>query len=96
MSEAQLQAAVLELASILGYLVYHTYDSRRSQKGFPDLTLVRGDRLLFVELKDAKRKVTPEQKVWLAALNETGADVFVWRPKDWLSGQIETVLRRPA
>ena len=36
-TEKGFQAAVVELARLRGWLVYHTYDSRRSAKGFPDL-----------------------------------------------------------
>ena len=41
MNEAELQRNVLSLAAMTGWLAYHTYDSRRSQAGFPDLVLVR-------------------------------------------------------
>lgn len=69
MSEDVLQAAIVDLASALGWLVYHTHDSRRSQKGFPDLVLVRRGRLLFVELKDETGPLRVEQAEWLAVLD---------------------------
>lgn len=93
MSEAQLQAAVIECARALGWAVYHTHDSRRSEAGFPDLCMVRGNRLLFAELKSASGRVSDAQEGWLLALIETGADVEVWYPSDWLSGGIEEILR---
>ena len=92
MTEKQLQQAVVELAQYKGYLVYHTYDSRKSEPGFPDLTMVKQGRLIFVELKSAKGKVSPEQLVWLGALMVTNAEVYVWRPADWQSGEIERIL----
>ena len=49
MSEAQFQSHVVALAHRLGWLVYHTRDSRRSEPGFPDLVMVRG-RTLFREI----------------------------------------------
>ena len=56
-------------AALLGwYHIYHTFDSRRSQVGFPDLTLVRDGRLVFLELKTEKGKATAEQESWVAAL----------------------------
>lgn len=67
-SEAAFQQQVLQLAGFYGWLSYHTHDSRRSQPGFPDLVLVRGPELLFVELKTDKGRVRPEQQVWLQAL----------------------------
>ena len=41
MTETQLQSAIIELARLTGWLVYHTHDSRHSAKGFPDLCMVR-------------------------------------------------------
>jgi VRR-NUC domain len=91
-SERQFMAAVIEYATLVGWRVYHTHDARRSAAGFPDLTLVRNDRLAFVELKTEKGRVRPAQAEWLAALERCGAcDVHVWRPADWPA--IEATLR---
>lgn len=89
MAEADLQSRVERLARELGWLIYHTHDSRRSQAGFPDLVLVRRGRLVWRELKTMKGKVTPEQQEWLDALTVANADVGVWRPIDLLD---ETIL----
>jgi VRR-NUC domain len=51
--------------------------------GFPDLVAVRGDRVLFVELKAANGKLRDEQRSWLSALGAAGAEVHCWRPNDW-------------
>jgi hypothetical protein len=59
-NERSFQGAVIELAQLGGFLAYHTYDSRRSAKGFPDLVLVRGERLLFAELEIDTGRVTVE------------------------------------
>jgi hypothetical protein len=92
MTERQLQSAVIQLAELLGWKAYHTFDSRRSNPGYPDLTLVKDDRLLFVELKSATGRLTTEQTEWLRALGYV-ASVATWRPVDWTSGAIEAVLR---
>lgn len=90
---------VVEAAERLGWLVYHTFDSRRSQPGYPDLTLVRASdgRLIHVELKRERGTFRPEQVIWLGELREVarerGTEVYTWRPSDWLSGEIERVLR---
>jgi hypothetical protein len=91
-TEAELQQAIIDLAIALGWLVYHTHDSRHSASGFPDLTLVRGDRLLFAELKSETGKLSLSQQVWFEALVASGNDVRVWRPSDWPG--IERELRR--
>lgn len=82
-TEAQWQQTVVELAKLCGWLVYHTYDSRRSEPGFPDLVLVREQRLVFAELKTDRGRIRPEQQEWLERLHETGAEVYVWRPRDF-------------
>lgn len=82
-----LDAHVRRYLKELGLAGYHTKDSRRSAKGFPDWTIC-GNRILFRELKTQRGKVTPEQQEWLRALAFAGADADVWRPEDLLSGRI--------
>jgi hypothetical protein len=92
-SEAAFQQAVEGLAGFDGWRIYHTHDSRRSHRGFPDLTLVRDERLIFAELKTEKGRVTREQREWLEALGRVPAvEVYLWRPSDW--PELERTLRR--
>lgn len=93
MTERELQQAVVEAAARFGWLTYHTYDSRRSNRGFPDLVMVKGQRTLFVELKSDKGQLRLEQKEWLARLILAHQETFVWRPEDWTNGTIIKVLR---
>lgn len=84
MSEREFQAQVVQAAEALGYLCYHTHDSRRSAPGFPDLIMVRGYRLIALELKVGRRRPTPEQLVWLHALREVWQVDATWAtPGDW-------------
>ncbi len=94
MTEAQLQAAVIELAQVFKWRCYHTYDSRRSQAGFPDLVLCR-ERVIFLELKSSKGRLATDQIAWAQALNDAGAEYHCFRPSDWVSGEIEAALRPP-
>jgi hypothetical protein len=83
MTERQLQDAIVEAATRLGWLPYHTYDSRRSEAGFPDLVLVRDGVILVYELKTETGRMRPMQREWLDALD--GATVQtsrVIRPSD--------------
>jgi VRR-NUC domain len=61
---------------------YHTFDSRRSTAGFPDLVLCRPPRLVFAECKRENGKLTVEQAIWLNDLDLCGMEVYVWRPSD--------------
>jgi hypothetical protein len=79
-SEKRFQAKVIQLAKLQGWAVYHTYDSRRSSPGLPDLILVR-ERVLWRELKTDVGRLTTDQLAWIARLKDGQADVDVWRPK---------------
>ncbi len=82
-SEKAFQAQVLQLATMYGWMAHHTYDSRRSQPGYPDLALCRQGEYLLVELKTDKGRLRPAQRQWLDALRSAGIEVWVWRPADW-------------
>lgn len=82
MTDKAFQARVVQVAKIHQWLVYHTYDSRRSTPGFPDLVLVKGDRVLFRELKTDQGRLTSAQKLWGERLTKAGQDYAVWRPAD--------------
>lgn len=93
MPERTLHEAVTELATHLGWSNYHTYNSRGSKGGFPDLVLWRR-RIIFIELKSTKGKLRRDQDITLHELANSGATVHVWRPVDWITGVIEHELRR--
>lgn len=97
MSEDTLQERIEQLAVELGWLRYHTYDSRRSAAGFPDLVMVRRGRIVWRELKSMKGRVSADQRTWLDALEKANADVGVWRPIDLLDGTVlAELMKEPA
>lgn len=75
-----------------GLYGYHTADSRRSAKGFPDWVIV-GKRVLWRELKSAYGMPTAEQRQVGYLLQAAGADWDVWRPLDLVSGRIARELQ---
>lgn len=90
--EAIWQRWVLDLAKRWGWRANHVYRAKLSDGtwrttcsvGWPDLTLVRGARIVFAEVKDDKRQPDPAQDAWLDALADVPcAEVFVWRPRHW-------------
>lgn len=75
---------VVRYARLRGWLVYHPLVSIGSQAGYPDLTLARGSRLVFAELKrSAKEKLRPDQAAWRDALLAAGQEWHWWTPEWW-------------
>lgn len=62
-----------------------------STAGWPDLVLWRPGSLLFVEVKTDVGRVTSDQRAVLDSLAAAGAEVHVWRPRDF--DDVETRLR---
>ena len=109
MSEQQLMACVVGtkskpgLARVMGWRIAHFRPAMTSRgmrtpvsadgAGFPDLLMVRGLRLLVVELKAEAGRVAPEQSAWLSAFLRAGVETWLWRPEHWHDGTIERVLR---
>ena len=97
MTEAEHLEQVKAVALTCGWRLYHTFDSRRSAAGFPDLVLVRPPRVIFAELKSEKGRLDtrqrysprtgralPNQKDWKDAFESCpGVDYYLWRPSDW-------------
>jgi hypothetical protein len=92
---------VAQIARMKGWRVAHFRPSRTATgwrtacqfdaAGFPDLVLVRGDRLLFVELKrDKTCKMTDAQYDWMDAIVNAGVEFAFWTPECW--EEIERVL----
>ena len=83
-TEKQWTALVLDAARVLGWSCYHTYDSRRSAPGFPDIVAVRGPVALALELKTETGRPTPAQERWLTMLAAVpGVTARLARPSQW-------------
>lgn len=87
-----LQASVIQLCKLFGIAYYHTFDSRRSAKGWPDLAICGKRGFIARELKTERGKVTPEQERWGLMLRAVGVSWDVWRPEDLHSGRIQREL----
>lgn len=94
-TEAALREWIRDLCKLFGWKMYFTWKSLHSPKGFPDLVLANPEqkRVIFAELKNEKRELTPEQRVWLDNLDAAGAEVYLWRPGD--IERIADILRAP-
>ena len=92
LTEAQFLRQVLQLAGIMRWRAYHPALSKWSERGWPDVALVRPPRFILAELKSDKGKVTPQQQEWLDDLARCpGVEVWLWRPSDF--EQIVEILR---
>jgi hypothetical protein len=82
--EKDLQETLRQAASLHKWLCYHTYDSRRSEAGFPDLILAGYGQLIAWELKRQGENPTDSQQRWLDTLAGVTAPplVEVIRPSD--------------
>jgi hypothetical protein len=93
-TETEFQKQVTDLAEILGWSWVHFRPAQTSKgwrtpvsgplgKGWVDLVLVKGRRLIFAELKADKGKLTPEQERVLNVLGGAGHETHVWFPVDF-------------
>lgn len=88
MTEREWQAKVVTYCQWLHLRYYHTFDSRRSVAGFPDLVIVGPDVVLYAELKSDKGRLTNAQMDWIASLQHADQLAYVWRPRDWDAVQV--------
>ena len=93
-TEREFQSAVVDYALWHGWHVLHIPDVRRVRHypvGFPDLLLIRRDKVLFRELKTRTGRVSREQRGFIKRLQDWKHDAKVWRPSDW--SEIEKTLQ---
>lgn len=96
-SEEALLGEVLLLASKLGVLAFHVWDSRTVVgPGFPDLVLAGENGVLVRELKKERGSMSPDQTRWYYRLRAAGIDCELWRPSDLASGRVREELERIA
>lgn len=90
-SEQEFQTQVVDLARRFGWRYFHarpgmTKGGRWATQmsgdvGFPDLTMVRDNWLIFAELKSAAGTATDQQMKWFHALNDVEhVSSVLWRP----------------
>jgi hypothetical protein len=92
-TEAAFMDTILQAAELYGWWPYHTHDSRRSNAGFPDLVLIKPPRVLFLEVKSERGRLSRAQAEVLAMLQECGpgdcrymrdgVEAAMVRPSDW-------------
>lgn len=80
-TEKELQEQLVHVARLLGWEVFHTFDSRRTEWGEPDLRLLRPPRVMLWELKTERGQLTPaQQRIGEKLLQCPGIEYRVVRP----------------
>ncbi len=106
-TEAEFQQTIIDAAHLFGWRVAHfrparvlvngqeTYRTAVSADGagFPDLILVKPPRLLVVEIKSDRGRLSFKQEEWFVDFMQCGIECHIWKPRDnWQA--IEDCLRR--
>jgi VRR-NUC domain len=112
-NEETLQVAVIDAMHALGWLVAHFRPARTARgewrtpvsadgKGFPDIVAahIKQKRLLAVELKGTKGRLSPDQVIWaehFQAVAETtvAVEYHLWTPADWSENVIRILTAAP-
>lgn len=91
LTENELKGVILKMAYAKGWCVYHVPQSTMHNgggKGYPDLTLARDGEVLWLELKQEKGRLSPDQAGWQLALPR----MEVIRPSDLARGRVDELL----
>ena len=98
-TEDKLQEYIIELAGWRNWTVVHINDSRAQRAtGLPALLMIRRPRIVWAELNREPNAGGPKndppaiQQGWVEELKACGAEVYLWRPSDWMSSAIDKVL----
>ena len=77
MRESVIEHKVALLAKKRGWFGFKI--EKASVNGVPDRLFVKGGRVVFVEMKNERGKLRPEQERVIARLREEGVEAFVCR-----------------
>lgn len=94
-TEAQVEATIYDLLNLYGWHWIHHRPARiindgwrtptkgTGAEGFPDIVAIRPPRLLLIELKGTRGRLSLTQKTWHRHLTQIdGIETYVWYPND--------------
>jgi hypothetical protein len=90
--ETEFKKWIVKVARERGWKVNHVWKTRNERgvwittcaPGWPDLTLVRAGRIVFIEVKSRRGRVEPDQDEWLDELAKIPcAEVWVADARQW-------------
>jgi hypothetical protein len=78
LTEQDIQRGITDLLKQLGFRTYHTWLSKRSDPGFPDVVAVRrrDGAVVAVECKSKNGRVSQEQAEWIMTFQQVPSCVF--------------------
>lgn len=90
-TEAEFQQQVCDLATLLGWSWGHFRPAKTARgwrvpvsgplgKGWPDLVMVRRDRLVFAELKRSAKLAPSSDQTFVLGLLGAAVETYVWTP----------------
>jgi hypothetical protein len=77
-TEKDFQETVTSRAEDLGWWWYHVADSRRSRPGFPDLVLIKPPKVIFLEVKREKGRLTVDQSATHSDIRQLSVGHAAW------------------
>lgn len=89
MTEKEWSTQFKHLFELYGWTGYHPYLSIHSERGWPDWSLVNTTqkRMIFVELKAEKGKLSESQVKWKGLIEATGGEWYCLRPSQFEEAQ---------
>ncbi len=91
-TEKEFMSQIKHLAKVFHWRVYHPFLSKWSEKGYPDITLIRPPRIIFSELKRENGKLTTSQELWGDLLQRCpGVEYYCWKPSQF--DEVAKILR---
>jgi len=98
MLEKNFQTLVIDIGHQYGWKIAHFGQSQSARgrhitatmadgAGYFDLTMAKGYKLVFAELKREKGTLSPRQKDWVSTMKEVAkynphVEVYIWYPHD--------------
>lgn len=95
MTHAELQNNIVKAAKLCGFRCQYWWKSIHSPAGFPDLFMIKGQKIILAELKVGNDKLSPSQIEWKDILTQVKTiEYYEWHEEDWISGSILEILKR--
>ena len=89
MTSEELESLIVMKAAALGIWWHHEHDSRRSPRGWVDLSLLGNRGGLFIECKNSGGDRPTEAQIEVGIrMRKAGLPYRLWTPRHWYDGTI--------